>query len=87
MSDHEEILCVRLTLAEALVGLWQKAFDALLFYGINMRDLKEFKDDKSLDDAAKQKDIRHGQVTIMDYIKRVSNGIDAAIRRKQMRQV
>ena len=86
-EDREETLSVRLTLAQAWVGFLLKAYDALLYHRINYRDLPEIKDTRMLDDATKQKDIRFGQVKIMDYLKRGENAILAKVRRKGIKEI
>lgn len=87
MKDREEELSIRLSLAQAWVQLWRKAFDALLNYGVNMRATKEFKDTALLDAALEAKDIREGQSAILEYLKRVESGLAAAIRRKLFAKV
>ena len=51
MNDHEkreEELSIRLSLAQAWVHFWQLAFDALLHYGVNFRETKEYKDTRKI---------------------------------------
>lgn len=85
-DERERLLSVRLQLAHAFTSMWLRAYDALLSYSINVRDLKEYKD-TSLLDRGLAGDLETGRGLILEYIKRVESGIAAAIRRKQMRQV
>ena len=85
--DREEELSVQITVTKAWLGLWQIAYDALLNHGINFRNLKEYKDDALLDKAMEDGDIRRGQVHLLEYIKRLANGIKASIRRRGIRRV
>ena len=80
--QNEEELSIRLQLAGAWISLWRRAYDALLHHGINVRTTKEFKDTSLLDAALEAKDIREGQGSILEYLKRVESGLNAAVRRK-----
>lgn len=82
-----EELSIRLSLASAWVSLWRKAYDALLHHGINVRSTKEFQNTELLDAALEAKDIREGQVHVLEYLKRVESGLNAAVRRKAMFKV
>ena len=44
---------VRLTLAQAWLNLYTKGYDALLYYGVNFKDLKEYKDEFPEEDQYK----------------------------------
>lgn len=85
-SQNEE-LSIRLSLAGGWISLWRKAYDALLHHGVNVRTTKEFKDTALLDAALEAKDIREGQVSILEYLKRVESGLNAAVRRKALFKV
>lgn len=75
---------IRLSLAQALVQMWIKAFDALLVHGVNVRKLPEFNNTADLDEANKLP-ISKGRALLVRWIGRVESGIDAAIRRKNFK--
>ena len=80
------MLACRLIMAQAYVHLCEKAYDALLYHGINYRDTPEYKDQTLLDDARKVV-IAQGRVKVMLWLERVEHGIEAAIRRKTFKRV
>lgn len=86
-GNREEELSIRLSLAQAWVHLWRKAFDALLHHGVNVRDTPEYKDDRLIDEAMASGNIRAGQSKYLEYLKRVGSGIDAAIHRKGFKRI
>lgn len=86
-DKREEELSIRLTMAQAWVKLWQVAFDALLYHRVNMRETKEYADTSLIDSAREAKDVREGQSKVLEYIKRLESGINAAVRRKSIKQV
>jgi hypothetical protein len=86
LQNKNRILQVRLVLAQGFVGLLQKAYDALLHYGVNFRDLPEYKDDKVLEDASKM-EVTEGRNIIVTWMGKVESAISAAVRRKQFRTV
>lgn len=89
MSAEKQIeeLSVRLSLAGAWISVWRKAYDALLHHGINIRSTKEWKDTALLDAALEAKDIREGQSSILEYLRRLESGLVAAVRRKGLFKV
>jgi hypothetical protein len=80
------LLTIRLALAQAFHSMWIRAYDALLHHQVNVRDLPEYKDSKLLDKAL-ESDLEKGQGLIVDYLKKVESGINAAVRRKSFRKV
>lgn len=87
MASHDETR-QKLTLAEEFGRLLLKAYDALLHYGINFKTLRtyslwekvsEFKDTPIPDELTHR--IAKSQA-LLKWIGRVSNDIDAALRRK-----
>lgn len=89
MSADKQIeeLSIRLQLAGAWISVWRKAYDALLHHGINVRSTKEWKETALLDAALEAKDIREGQSSILEYLRRVESGLVAAVRRKGLFKV
>lgn len=75
---------IRITLAQAWMGLLGRGYDALLHYGINYQSLKEFDDDGLLEDA-RDLPLSRARDKIVAYIGRVHTGINAAIRRKSFK--
>lgn len=75
------ILEVRVTLAQLWVGLYTKAYDALLHYGVNFRELPEYKDDTTIDEV-QDLPITQARNRLTGWIGKVHNGIEAAIKRK-----
>lgn len=80
------MLACRLLMAQAFAQLLVKAFDALLHYNINFRNLPEYQDRTLLDEADKLV-ILQGCQKVMLWMERVDHAIDAAIRRKQFLDV
>lgn len=85
-NDPQEVLRVRLTMAQAFAQMMLRAFDALLHYDVNYRDLPEYKDTQLLDDAARLP-LQRGQESYIEWMRRIENGIKAAIQRKLFRKV
>lgn len=79
--DQQE---VRLTLAQAWIGLYQYAYDALLHYGVNFRSLKEFANTSVLDEAL-QMPLSQARNKIVEYLGGLKNAIRAAVNRKQFK--
>lgn len=76
---------IRLTLAQLWIGLYSKAYDSLLHYGVNFKDLREYKEDYP--DGAEKLPINQGRTEISHWIKKVENAIKAAVRRKGFKLV
>ena len=85
-STSEEVVRIRLSMAQAFVQLLQQAYDALLHYGINYKELPAYKDQRLLDDASKLP-LRRGQEAYISWITRVGSDINAAIRRKLFKRL
>lgn len=75
---------VRLTLAQAWVAFLHKAYDALLFHGVNYRTLKDYANSTELDDANKLP-ITQARDKIVMWLRRLENSISAAVRRKNFK--
>lgn len=75
---------IRLTLAQAWIGLYQYAYDALLHYGVNFRSLKEFANTSILDEAL-QMPLSEARQRIVEYLGTLRNAIRAAVNRKQFK--
>lgn len=73
-------------MAQAFSQMLLKAFDALLYFGINYRTLPEYIDQHLLEEA-KELVIEEGRGRYMLWIERVSHAIEAAQRRKQFRTI
>ena len=72
---------IRLTLAQAWVGLLTYAYEALLYHGVNYRTLKEYTEDNTLDEAADMP-LSAARNKIIHYLGRLQSAIGAAVRRK-----
>jgi len=86
MNDEEQTLSIRLSLSLAFARMMEKAFDALLYHGINYRSLPEYQNMTALDDAQKLP-LKEGRRIIMEWLARMESSISAAIRRKGFRKV
>lgn len=86
LTDENNMLSIRLSIASAFMSLWIKAYDALLHHGINVRSLKEYRDSALLD-AALRGDLETGQSGILEWIKRVEHGVSASIKRKAFKEI
>lgn len=73
-------------MAQALDHMRVKAFDALLYYGVNYQTLPEFRD-RTLMDEAERLTILQGRQKYLLWLERLEHGIDAAIRRKTFHHV
>ena len=83
-ADDREVLAARMVMAQAFAQLVLKGFDALLHFGINYRELPSYKD-QTLLEAADKLVLLEGRNKYLLWIERVSNSIDAAVKRKQFR--
>lgn len=83
---ENRLMAIRLHLAQAFVGMWRVAYDALLTHGVNFRTIPEYAAQEQLD-VAVAKEIDEGYVAILGYIERVESGIKAAVRRKSFTRI
>lgn len=83
MKEAKEDLVVRLLHAQLLGHFLLDAYNALQSYGVNFKDLPEWKDMKSLDEARRLKPER-AHAIMTGWFERLGNGLRAAVRRKQM---
>lgn len=86
MNDETQTLSVRLSLALAFAQMMQKAYDALLYHGVNYRTLPEYQNATALDEA-ETLPLREGRRVLMGWMERMESAISAAIRRKNFRKV
>lgn len=86
MKEAKEDLVVRLLHAQLMGHFLLFAYDTLRSYSVNFKDLPEWKDMKTLDDARRLKpQAAHALVT--GWFEKLENALRAAIRRKQFRDV
>ena len=83
VTQERQDLVSRLMGAQALSQFLLRAFDAMVAYGVNFKDLPEWKDQSDLDVARSLK-ATAAQGLIMTYMARLEHGLTAAIRRKQL---
>lgn len=78
------VLGVRLTLAQAWVNFLHRAYDALLYHGVNYRVLKEYANSTELDDAQKLP-VSQARDKIVLWLGRLQSSIEATVRRKNFK--
>lgn len=76
---------IRLTLAQMWIDLYTRGYDALLHYGVNFRDLPEYKE--SIPDDAMKMPVTEARNTIEKWMARLKNSLAAAVRRKGFKLV
>lgn len=77
----------RLNLAQQAFQLMTRAYDALLHHGVNFRSLKAYEFwEKFLHHGEKTPE-GHKTRTLSEWIVKVRNDIDAAVRRKSIKEV
>ena len=84
LREDLRVMGIRITLAQAWLDLIHFAYDALLHYGVNYKDLPEYKNTDAVD-AAQKMPISKGRDIILHWLSRAKSGINAAIRRKQLK--
>lgn len=77
-----EMLAARLQMAQAFSVMLLRAYDALLHFEINYRDLPAYKDQTLLEEGEKLI-VAEGCHKYLLWIERLDHDIDAAVRRKQ----
>lgn len=82
----EKVVRVRLAMAHAFAQMLGKAFDALLYHGVNYRDLPEYKDTALLEQAERLP-MSRGQGRYIEWMKRIESAITAAVKRKSFKKV
>lgn len=87
LLEDAKVTAVRHNLAKAYTEMHTKAYSALKAYGVDYQTLPEFGDPDGLMVAAAEAPLLEGASAMNEYITRLAHGIDAAIRRKQFRQV
>lgn len=86
VKEDRADLVARLMAAQEMGKFLLRGYDALLHYGVNFKNLPEWKDQSALDEAARLKPHR-GQEAIVHYFQRLTHALSAAVRRKQFRVV
>lgn len=81
-----KLLRVRFQLASGFVDLLRYAYDALLHYGVNYKNLPAYKDEALLDEARKLP-ASQGFDKFVEWMARVKHDIRAAINRKGFRKL
>lgn len=76
---------VRLTLAQAWINLYTRGYDALLHYGVNFKDLREYKDEFPND--AMDMPVTQARNVFVTWMGRLESAIHAAVRRKGFKLV
>lgn len=89
LIQDNRVLSVSLSIAQAWVQFFIKAYDALLHHNINYRQLPEFKDPKGLMRGAMNdaESMEKGQSKFLEYLENLGSAIDAAIRRAGFKKV
>lgn len=87
MADENAVLQLRLTMVQAFAQMLGKAYDALLNWGINYRNLPEFADYEEVAEKVNTLPIERGRALFVTWVGKVEGAIAAAIRRKQFRKV
>lgn len=77
----------RLTIAQHTVTLLMKAYDALLFHGINYRKLRTYELWERFLAFGEKVPEGHKTRTLSDWAVKIGNDIDAAVRRKNIKEV
>lgn len=85
-ATPQEVLVARVTMARAYTQMKEKAYDALLSYGVNYRDGTAWKDTTLLDEA-KRLCLTRSLETYLEWMARVERDIAAMIHRKTFRKV
>ena len=85
LADNKT-MTVKLRLSHAFHSMMLHAYDALLHHGVNYRDLPHYQDTTLLDKGLAA-DIQQGEGHIMEWIKRMTSSVTAAIRRKGIKEV
>lgn len=85
-GDNLKVVKVRLRLAQAFIDMLQHAFDALLHHGVNYRTLPAYKDETLLEEA-RRLPLEQGHDSFIEWMRRVTKDINAAVRRKGLRQI
>ena len=85
-ATPQEVLVARVTMARAWTQMKDKAYDALLSYGVNYRDGSAFKDTSLLDQAEKAPLARSVELYI-EWMGRIERDIAAMVLRKTFRKV
>lgn len=77
----------KLGMAQQAYQLMVRAYDALLYHGVNFRSLKSYEFwEKFLHQGEKTPE-GHKVRTLGDWIVKVRNDIDAAVRRKSIKEI
>jgi hypothetical protein len=84
LMEENRVLSIRLTLAQAWAAFLQFAYDTLLSFGINYRNMPTYQDTAALDEA-NDATPEEGHAGIMGWIGRIERDLVAAVRRKGLK--
>jgi hypothetical protein len=84
LRKDQEVLNIRIYLAQQFLLFYRWAYDVLLAYGVNFKDVKEYDEDFVLDEAADMP-IAKARNRIVEYLNRLKSGVRAAARRKNFK--
>lgn len=87
LTQDNRLLSTRLRLAHGFQAMVLHAYDALLHHGVNYRDLPQHKDTALLDKGLNHGNLHEGEVHVMEWLKRMTSSITAAVRRKGIHKV
>ncbi len=85
-EEENAILHARMRMAQAYTQMMHEGMDAQINYGINYRELAEYKDHSLLDQGSRLPPHR-AEPLYMEWIDRVTNGIRARINRRGLKLV
>lgn len=86
-SQERDDAIQRLNLAQQAYQMMVRAYDALLYHGVNFRKLKTYELWEKFLHHHEQPAEGHKTRTLGDWIVKLRNDIEAAIRRKNIKEV
>lgn len=86
LVKENRLLNLRLQLMQALFGLYEQGYDALLHHSVNYRTLPSWASSTAVNDA-NEMGWEAGRTHVLTWIERVRNDITAAVRRKSFKKV
>lgn len=84
LRKDQEVQNIRIYLAQEFLNFYRWAYDCLLHYGVNFKQVKEYDEDFILDEAADMP-IARARNRIVEYLHRLRSGVRAAVRRKNFK--
>lgn len=82
-KEDRRNLVLRLLRAQVWADFMGRAYDALLSFGVNFKNLPEYQDTDMLDHADELQP-EQGQAVIVEWITRLKHSLEAMVRRKQL---